>query len=36
LDAVSEIQMGFPHEFLSSDNVRELVYGGQYDQIIPR
>jgi len=34
LDAASEIQMGFPHEFLASDNVRELVYGGKYGDIV--
>jgi diketogulonate reductase-like aldo/keto reductase len=33
LDAASEIQLGFPHEFLSSDNVRELIYGGKYGDI---
>ncbi len=34
LDAASEIQMGFPHEFLASDNVRELMYGGKYGEIV--
>jgi aryl-alcohol dehydrogenase-like predicted oxidoreductase len=33
LDAASEIAMGFPHEFLASDNVRELVYGGKWNDI---
>jgi len=33
LDTVSAIQMGFPHEFLESDNVRELIYGGKYADI---
>ena len=27
-------QLGFPHDFLASDNVRELVYGGVYDRIV--
>lgn len=36
LDTASEIQLGFPHEFLSSDNVRELVYGGKYGDIVTR
>lgn len=35
LDAASEISLGFPHEFLVSDNVRELIYGGKYGEIVP-
>ncbi|MFN0014388.1 MAG: aldo/keto reductase [Saprospiraceae bacterium] len=34
LDAASAIELGFPHEFLSSDNIREIIFGGQYDKII--
>jgi aryl-alcohol dehydrogenase-like predicted oxidoreductase len=34
LDKVSAIDLGFPHEFLSSDAVRDVVYGGVYDKII--
>lgn len=34
LRAASAIDLGFPHEFLSSDNVRDIVYGGLYNQII--
>lgn len=33
LDAASAIELGFPHDFLNSDNVKELVYGGMYDRI---
>ena len=33
LDTLSDIQLGFPHEFLQSENVRELVYGGKYADI---
>jgi len=36
LDAATEIPLGFPHEFLASDNVRELVYGGKYGEIVGR
>lgn len=36
LDNASEIQLGFPHEFLSGDGVRELIYGGQYNNIEKR
>lgn len=33
LDEVSAIELGFPHDFLATANVRELVYGGAYDKI---
>lgn len=33
LDAASAVPKGFPHEFLAGDGVRELVYGGKYQQI---
>ena len=33
LDAASVIEMGFPHDFLATDNVKELIYGGKYGQI---
>ncbi len=33
LDAVSAIELGFPHEFLTSDNILDLVFGGTYHQI---
>ena len=33
LDAASAIELGFPHDFLASDGIRDLVYGGMYDQI---
>jgi aryl-alcohol dehydrogenase-like predicted oxidoreductase len=31
LEAVSKIDLGFPHDFLAG--VRDIVYGGTYDQI---
>lgn len=34
LDAVSAIELGFPHDFLSTDNAREMVFGGAYEQIV--
>lgn len=34
LRTASAIDLGFPHEFLSSDNVRDVVFGGLYNQII--
>lgn len=33
LNEVSAIELGFPHEFLASDGVRELVFSGTYNQI---
>ncbi|MEM7038470.1 MAG: aldo/keto reductase, partial [Bacteroidota bacterium] len=33
LDEVSAIEMGFPHDFLDSDSVRFVTYGGTYHQI---
>lgn len=29
----SQIKMGFPHEFLASDTIRDIIFGGTYDQI---
>jgi aryl-alcohol dehydrogenase-like predicted oxidoreductase len=33
LDEVSAVDMGFPHEFLSSPSIRRLLFGGTYDGI---
>jgi len=33
LDEVSRIEPGFPHEFLASDPIRDIVFGGTWDQI---
>jgi aryl-alcohol dehydrogenase-like predicted oxidoreductase len=33
LNAVSQFDLGFPHEFLASDGVRDVVFGGAYTQI---
>lgn len=33
LDAASAIELGFPHDFLTSDNVKDLVFGGKFDEI---
>lgn len=34
LDEVSAIELGFPHDFLRSDNVKSIVYSDTYDDII--
>jgi len=33
LESASRIDLGFPHDFLASDEIRSLVYGGTYDEI---
>jgi aryl-alcohol dehydrogenase-like predicted oxidoreductase len=33
LDEASRIDLGFPHNFLNTDSIRDLVYGGTYDRI---
>jgi aryl-alcohol dehydrogenase-like predicted oxidoreductase len=33
LDEVSQIELGFPHDFFKADMVRNFVYNGTFDQI---
>ena len=33
LDEVSKIDLGFPHIFLESSNIRDILYGGTYNKI---
>ena len=33
LHEVSQIDRGFPHEFLASEGVRQFVYGGLFEHI---
>ena len=33
LDTVSKIDLGFPHEFLASKDVKQVVFGGTFDAI---
>jgi aryl-alcohol dehydrogenase-like predicted oxidoreductase len=33
LNIISQFDLGFPHEFLASDGVRDVVFGGTYSQI---
>ena len=35
LDAVSAIELGFPHDFLAGKDARFVIYGGTRDQIVP-
>lgn len=33
LDEISKIELGFPHDFLSSEMVKSLIYGNKYSRI---
>jgi aryl-alcohol dehydrogenase-like predicted oxidoreductase len=33
LNEVSKIELGFPHNFLSSETIRNIIYGGTYSSI---
>ena len=33
LDEISKIELGFPHDFLNSDNVKSIIYSDSYNQI---
>jgi aryl-alcohol dehydrogenase-like predicted oxidoreductase len=33
LDEVSKIELGFPHDFLASDEIKAIVFAGTFDQI---
>lgn len=34
LDTISNIELGFPHDFLNSDPLKYLLYNGQYENMI--
>jgi len=34
LKAKSDIELGFPHDFLRQDGVKEVVFSGHYDKLI--
>ncbi|MEZ4921343.1 MAG: aldo/keto reductase [Saprospiraceae bacterium] len=33
LDEVSKIELGFPHDFLAGDRVKDLIFGGTYNKL---
>jgi aryl-alcohol dehydrogenase-like predicted oxidoreductase len=33
LDNVSSVDLGFPHEFLASESIRQVIYGNTFDKI---
>ena len=35
LNKVSQIELGFPHDFLTSEVPRNFLYGGLFDRIDP-
>lgn len=34
LSEASKIDMGFPHDFLTSETIVDIIYGGTYNDII--
>jgi diketogulonate reductase-like aldo/keto reductase len=36
IDAAGSERLGFPRDFLESENVRGLIYGETYDRILAR
>jgi aryl-alcohol dehydrogenase-like predicted oxidoreductase len=34
LNEVSKIELGFPHDFLNSEMIKDIIYGGTYPSII--
>jgi aryl-alcohol dehydrogenase-like predicted oxidoreductase len=35
LDEISAVDMGFPHEFLASESIENIIFGGLGDRIDP-
>lgn len=33
LDEASRIELGFPHEFLAADFIRQFIFGGTFDRL---
>jgi aryl-alcohol dehydrogenase-like predicted oxidoreductase len=33
LDDASKIELGFPHEFFTAGYIKDLIYGGKYDDL---
>lgn len=34
LDKLTAVELGFPHDFLSKEEVKKVIYGGTYDKIV--
>jgi diketogulonate reductase-like aldo/keto reductase len=34
LNEISKIELGFPHDFLNSEMIKEIIYGGTYSSIV--
>jgi hypothetical protein len=33
LNEISKIELGFPHDFLNTEMIKEIIYGGTYSSI---
>ena len=33
LNEISKIELGFPHDFLNSEMIKDIIYGGTYSLI---
>jgi hypothetical protein len=34
LDEVSKVELGFPNDFLNSEMLKDIIYGGTYSSIL--
>jgi len=34
LNEISKIELGFPHDFLNSEMIKEIIYGGTYSSMV--
>ena len=34
LNDISKIELGFPHDFLNSEMIKEIIYGGTYSSMV--
>jgi diketogulonate reductase-like aldo/keto reductase len=34
LNEISKIELGFPHDFLNSEMIKEIIYGGMYSSMV--
>jgi Aldo/keto reductase family len=34
LNEISKIELGFPHDFLNSEMIKDIIYGGTYSSMV--
>lgn len=34
LNEISKIELGFPHDFLNSEMIKDIIYGGTYSSMM--